>query len=266
MKTKLSIFIFFLLSVSSTALAQRVMFGDEKAIISSKKNAIVKIRVLGDVEDYEGTGTYIGNNTIITNYHVVETLLNGKSKSIKVINEQGDLAQKVSVGACGGPKKNVDLCILKVEGLKLSYPFKLLDRTFASDYKIKGFGYCRDRYIPTEYTGNISRKVNDTASSFNAHEETLNHNIDSYVTNIMNCHGSSGGPLFDPVSGDLLGIFTAYYYKSVPTKSQAEKMENATFTAITSQEIIKFMKENSGSFREIACESKKPKLKKSWEP
>jgi len=134
-KRNRSLFILiFLIASSLWAQDKMPSYGDEKAIIASKKKAVVKIESLMiDGNEEVGSGSYIGNGIIVTNFHVMKSYLEGKVKSLRILDWRGGAATKVSIGVCGGENQDVDLCSLKVEGLDLHYPFKLMSKVFKSN-------------------------------------------------------------------------------------------------------------------------------------
>lgn len=237
------------------ANGQEPAFGDEKAIGLAKKKALVKIiHKYKDGRSEEGTGTYIGDELIVTNYHVMRAYLNGEVKETKILDWQGGAATSISVGNCGGKNQDIDLCLLKVKGLNMQHAFRLYEREFRSSYEVTGYGYCMGRNDMTSWQGKVLKKIDNTGESVRDYGSNINRNTQTYEVSIKNCVGSSGGPVFDPMSGKLIALFSRYYYsKSYIGKDINEIMENAKYTVITSLEISEFMKSNV-PYREIASE------------
>lgn len=230
-------------------------YGDEKAIREAKKKAIVKIiHEYSDGRKEEGTGTYVGKDIIITNYHVMRGYLEGEVKSTKILDWRGGAATSVSVGSCGGKNKDIDLCVLKVQGLDLHFPFKLYEREFRSSYNVIGFGYCMGRNDLTVWEGRVLNKIENTGETVRDYGSKINRNTQTYEVTIKNCPGSSGGAVFDPISGKLIALFSRYYFSGIDAKKGLDAIyENAKFTVITSIEIDSFIKIGD-QFREIATE------------
>ncbi|GAB4422495.1 MAG: hypothetical protein OHK0056_33260 [Bacteriovoracaceae bacterium] len=255
MKIKLLVALLLMFNESAFAGSGEPRFGDEKAIKEAKKKAVVKIiHEYHDGRKEEGTGTFIGKGLIITNYHVMKAYLEGKTKSTRVLDWRGGAASKVSIGNCGGQNQDIDLCVIKVEGLELQYPFALYEREVRSTYDIVGYGYCMSKNNLSSWEGKVLNKIENTGESVRDYGSKINRNTQTYEVSMKNCHGSSGGPVFDPMSGKLVAIFSRYYYSDYDkSKSLDTIMKNAKFTVITSLEIDNFVKASS-EFREIASE------------
>jgi len=268
-KRNRSLFILiFLIASSLWAQDKMPSYGDEKAIIASKKKAVVKIESLMiDGNEEVGSGSYIGNGIIVTNFHVMKPYLEGKVKSLRILDWRGGAATKVSIGVCGGENQDVDLCSLKVEGLDLHYPFKLMSKVFKSNYTVNGYGYCANGGPLRAFNGPILEYIDGVGQHMGAYSKKLDKNSKAYKIGVANCKGSSGGPIFDPVSGELIAVFTRYYFdKTSEQKSFEEVKKTADFIANSSLQILELFKDNS-NFREISSEkiNKERKLASPYE-
>lgn len=231
-------------------------YGDEKAIIASKIKAVVKIEsIMSNGDEEVGTGSYIGNGIIVTNFHVIKPYLEGKVKTLRILDWRGGAATKVSVGVCGGENQDIDLCSLKVEGLDLDYPFKLMSKVFKSNYKVNGYGYCASGGGLRGFSGPVLEFIDGMGEHMGIYgNKRLDVKAKAYKIGFTNCKGSSGGPIFDPVSGELIGIFTRYYYsKADEGKSFEELKKTSTFSANSSIQILELFKDNN-NFREISSD------------
>ncbi|PIR04696.1 MAG: hypothetical protein COV57_03165 [Candidatus Liptonbacteria bacterium CG11_big_fil_rev_8_21_14_0_20_35_14] len=244
-------------------------YGDEKAIIASKTKAVVKIETTMTNGDQEvGSGSYLGDGVIVTNFHVMKPYLEGKVKTLRVLDWRGGAAIKVSIGNCGGENQNIDLCTLKVEGLDLHYPFKLMSKVFKSNYKVNGYGYCASGGGLRGFSGPVLEFIDGMGEHMGIYgSKKLDVKSKAYKIGFTNCKGSSGGPIFDPVSGELIAIFTRYYFTQTSgNKSFEELKEVSTFSANSSIQILELVKDNS-NFREISSEkiNKERKLASPYE-
>lgn len=152
--------------------------------------------------DYEnnksyGTGWFLDNDTIVTNYHVISTLVNGEREEFDNIEIRFyDVINYESVTLIKFSEEN-DIALLKYEGLHTHAYFKTQENIYTSEkcYSIGNFS----NYGLSFKEGYISlRTVN------------LNYNnvYSNYIQTIISIgQGDCGSPLFNDNS-EIIGMIT----------------------------------------------------------
>lgn len=166
-----------------------------------------------------GSGVVIGEDLILTNYHVIE---DGTSATISTIYEDEIKVKGVVVA-----NEEADLAIIRTEE-----PLDLLAVEFGYDYEArKG-----DRVYAIGSPQGLQNTVSTGLISNMAYEQGI-----SYIqTNAQIDHGSSGGALFNEY-GQLVGITTSGYDNSVADLNFAVSSYHAAmlFETITEENVNK---------------------------
>ena len=137
-----------------------------------------------------GSGAFIANNKVVTNFHVIEN-----SNRIKIVRNSD---QKIFQGKILKIDKNHDVCIIEIENEEVQNFLKVNDKTpsIASDIMVAG--------SPLGLNGTITKG----SISRIARKEPYDFEMIQISAPIS--PGSSGGPVIN-MKGELIGISVGSY-------------------------------------------------------
>lgn len=158
---------------------------DATEIYEKVAKSMVEITMVTDKkEDSLGSGFFIGDGMILTNYHVIEN-----ASSINVIDYEG---KEFEVTSIYDYNKEFDLAVLGVKGTKEALPISL-DKVVAGE-KVYTVG------SPYGYTGTFSSGIVGAASR-------IIEKVDYIQITAPISRGNSGGPLLNRF-GEVIGVNT----------------------------------------------------------
>ncbi|WP_066715553.1 S1C family serine protease [Clostridium sp. Marseille-P299] len=158
---------------------------DATEIYEKVAKSMVEITMVTDKkEDSLGSGFFIGDGMILTNYHVIEN-----ASSINVIDYEG---KEFEVTSIYDYNKEFDLAVLGVKGTKEALPISL-DKVVAGE-KVYTVG------SPYGYTGTFSSGIVGAASR-------IIEKVDYIQITAPISKGNSGGPLLNRF-GEVIGVNT----------------------------------------------------------
>lgn len=158
---------------------------DATEIYDKVAKSMVEITMVTDKkEDSLGSGFFIGDGMILTNYHVIEN-----ASSINVIDYEG---KEFEVTSIYDYNKEFDLAVLGVKGTKEALPISL-DKVVAGE-KVYTVG------SPYGYTGTFSSGIVGAASR-------IIEKVDYIQITAPISRGNSGGPLLNRF-GEVIGVNT----------------------------------------------------------
>lgn len=158
---------------------------DATEIYDKVAKSMVEITMVTDKkEDSLGSGFFIGDGMILTNYHVIEN-----ASSINVIDYEG---KEFEVTSIYDYNKEFDLAVLGVKGTKEALPISL-DKVVAGE-KVYTVG------SPYGYTGTFSSGIVGAASR-------IIEKVDYIQITAPISKGNSGGPLLNRF-GEVIGVNT----------------------------------------------------------
>ncbi len=161
---------------------------DAEAVYESCSPSIVEITAMDGEYSSLGSGFFIGEDMIVTNYHVIEG-------SDKIVVRTAD-EKKYNVDTILGYNANLDLAILKLD--KKIQPISISRDKAKVGQTIYTLG------SPLGLTGTMTKGMISTASR--VMEDGVNYiQIDAAIS-----PGNSGGPLVNEY-GEVIGINTMYY-------------------------------------------------------
>lgn len=213
-------------------------------IIESKKKATLLITVREKNLKYKeiGTGFFTDNKGhFVTNYHVLESYLNKpKDFLVQFQTSDGEEFSDVEIEKCSNNNK-IDLCYGKIETSKKIYFFDVLNRSPVRSQMISLIGHSNEDYFASKSGEVFSLDSNVEEKTGTSFEDRENRNtsmveIGKYVCKNGSCNGDSGGPVFDPFTGDLLGVFC----NGIGKKNQEKKLY-----AIDTKEVYAFINSDS---------------------
>jgi S1-C subfamily serine protease len=191
-----------------------------------------------------GAGFFIGTKgEFLTSDHILEIFLADQENLIQFKRKDGSYLDSVSISGCKN-KENIDACLLLDNTQKKSpyFPKSLLK--IGRGHQVAMIGFC-DSDLHTSKKGTIIDYLNDISSKFKTSREDYNHKIKMIQTDVKQCPGDSGGPLFNS-SGELVGMATNIF-KSTHKKKQFN-------LSIHVNELINFMNGLQSEPREIKAE------------
>lgn len=221
-------------SLSLMLLAPRSVLAGLPETIATIKPSIVVVGTFSAIRSPQfmmrGTGFAVGNGSLIaTNAHVVAPLLNiTQQETLAVLVRQGDTLQRRLVTLEASDAAH-DIALLKMSGPVLP-TLKIATTTIVREGQpvaLIGFPIGGSLgFSPVTHRGIIS-SITPIALPSN-HSVQLNpksirqlrHGIFSiYQLDATAYPGNSGGPLFDPDTGEVIGILNMVFVKS--TKESA---------------------------------------------
>ncbi len=169
-------------------------------IYPSKTDIIELINEIIENTPSEGSGFAIGDNYIVTNYHVIES-----SNTIRIRGINGDFHNYVKATVAKQDIQN-DIAILKVEG-NVSIdpiPFSINSSTYDVGEDIFVLGY--------PLTATMGEEIKLTTGVISS-QTGFQGSISNYQISAPIQPGNSGGPLFDK-SGNIIGIVSAKHLET----------------------------------------------------
>lgn len=145
----------------------------------------VEVGVTSDNGDVLGSGFFIGDGRIVTNYHVIK----GASKIVVTTSDK----KQYEITHILGYDETLDLAILE---LNIDHDYLIQDQNIAGGEDIYTFG------SPLGLSGTMTKGMVSTASRVLDSVEYIQ--IDASIS-----HGNSGGPLVNEY-GEVVGVNTMY--------------------------------------------------------
>lgn len=214
-------------------------------IIEGKKRAVFLITVYEKSglkkSRFEGSGFFTDDKGhFVTNLHVLESYIKSPNDSlIQIQNSNGDEFTNIEIEKCGNENK-IDLCYGKIITDKKIYFFDVLNRTATKTTGIAIIGHNGDYFsIKKGEVVNVETNVEDKFGIPKDDQENRNTSmiqLGKYEYKSGFCKGDSGSPVFDYLTGDLVGVFT-----NCVGKKGGEKFKYA----IDSKEVYSFISRDS---------------------
>jgi len=186
---------------------------------------------------FVGAGFFISKKGIfVTNHHVIEDAIqNPSAYRVEFLTSNEERINNIEFAGCGDQRK-IDLCVLKATNYKPKKIFSFSQSKIGLGQKVVLVGHCEDPPWSVK-SGEIIKTWSDIQENLGKVEVTRNDGVETIETNVFQCGGDSGGPLFSPVNGKLVGMTTE---RHVITKDQKEIRKY--MMSITSLEIEKYVK------------------------
>lgn len=225
-----------LISFSLNLNAQTYMAGKSvDQILKLKKDSTLKIEIRDDVkkESHVSTGFFVGRDgRFVTVHHDLrDYYFSNKNTKIKISNLNGEEYFDYVFEGCSNDNK-IDICTGKILSIKSTPFFEAIGNTHKQGDIFTSIGHCTEGQ-KEEYSvkkGEIKLTTNNYQYKFNRPTDSENRNTLLIEVNLKRCVGDSGGPLFDPFTGALIGMY------SFGLKDH--------YFAISSLEISKLLQEN----------------------
>jgi hypothetical protein len=149
--------------------------------------ATVEIIVEDSFVKSQGSGFFIGNGKIVTNFHVID---GAKKITVKTKDEKEYVVESVL-----GYDKSLDLAILKINSDNVSLTISQSKVAVGEDIYVLG--------SPLGLTGTMTDGMISTASR-------ILYNVNFIQITAAISHGNSGGPLVNAY-GEVIGVNTMYF-------------------------------------------------------
>lgn len=154
-----------------------------KEVYSKCQNSVVEV----DAGSAIGSGFFIAENQVVTNYHVIDK---ATSLSVKTLDEKKHKVTKVL-----GYSEKLDLAILEVDYTGVPMEINTHGLTMGETTYTIGSSLGLTNTFSNGMVSNTSRKIDG---------------VEFIQTNTAISHGNSGGPLINAY-GEVIGVTTAYY-------------------------------------------------------
>ena len=213
MKRFLSFIVLFFISISACVFQEKL----PQPVVQAQ-HAIVKIIISGPLTlRSQGTGFFIDQNTLVTNYHVIDSLHSQHTK-IRFLHStfHNPLKEIIQFKKIKHLSALHDMAVLEVTGYK--EPFLKLGSSLSEDIYTIGFPIGEFKKIK----GN-SIKQKDTDYFYKSTKSSLT------------LAGASGSPMLN-IKGEVIGIFFASLI--LPKLSPLPKNDNLDFTEWRSRQWI----------------------------
>ncbi|MCO4794413.1 MAG: trypsin-like peptidase domain-containing protein [Bacteriovoracaceae bacterium] len=188
---------------------------------------------------FQGAGFFISRDgTFVTNHHVLEDAIKSPSEyRVEFLTSDEKRLTQVEFASCSD-KRKIDLCVLKARNLKLKKTFTFSRQRIGLGQKVVLIGHCEDPPWSAK-SGKIIKTWSDIQQNLGKMKVTRNDGVQTIETNVFQCGGDSGGPLFSPINGRLVGMTTE---RHVVTKGSKELKKY--MMSITAKEIEAYIKKN----------------------
>ena len=213
----------------------------QKQVINEGINSTLLIRgYKKDKLAFVGAGFFVSKSGIfVTNHHVIEDAIrNPKDYQVEFLTSNEERINNIEFSGCGD-KRKIDLCVLKAKNYKPKKFFSFSRSKIGLGQKVVLVGHCEDPPWSVK-SGEIIKTWADIQENLGKVQVTRNDGVETIETNVFQCGGDSGGPLFSPVNGHLVGMTTE---RHVITRDQEEIKKY--MMSITALEIEKYVKSKS---------------------
>lgn len=202
--------------------------------ITHRMNSVIRITIFDENLKVltTGAGFYIGSNgDFLTSDHLINEFLKNDKNKIQFKKNSGDFLTRVTLLGCKN-KKNIDACLLKDESSKKHPYFPMQEIKIGRGHQVSMIGFC-DSDKHSSKMGRIIDYFEDLNSKFSTSREAYNQKVKMVQTDVAQCPGDSGGPLFNG-SGELVGMATNIF-----KSTRAQKQFNLS---IHNNELLSFIK------------------------
>jgi S1-C subfamily serine protease len=202
-------------------------------MVKHRLKAVLRITVLD--KDFKklstGAGFFIGvKGEFLTSDHILKEFFAKKDNIIQFKRHDGTYLNNVSILGCKN-SKNIDACLLLDNSQTKKSYFPRRSLKIGRGHPVAMIGFCHsDNH--TSKKGVIIDYLKDTSSKFSTTSDDYNYKVRMVQTDVKQCPGDSGGPLFNS-SGELVGMATNIF-----KSSQRNKQYNLS---IHINELIGFM-------------------------
>jgi len=237
--------LFFSTLFLSSSLVYSGILKSEKEILNQALDSTLKIELLdGNKQVSRGTGTIISEDGFfVTNYHVIRPFLTMKKLdlSLKISSKSGECFDSIKLYKCQGEKK-ADLCLLKIEGMNFNHFFRPAIAQPKKGHGALMIGHCKGDYYSESLTLKSECFKYDKFFEGHSTKQTKNFDVTVCSTNINHCPGDSGGPIFNNINGNLIGIVAEETKETVKGASGKEEVIKSWQTMIAFDSVFEFFK------------------------
>jgi hypothetical protein len=154
-----------------------------------------------------GTGFFVGKGGhFVTSKHNLRDFFKSQENSLHIEDVQKRTITKVELYDCETTNK-IDLCLLKALEYKPTHYFPLKSSVLGKGHEVKLAGFCNSEE-PRIKSGKVLEYYSSLEQRFGGHGKNLN--VQMARTDIKQCPGDSGGPVYG-ADGVLYGVATIVF-------------------------------------------------------
>lgn len=242
MKKGFTFFVFLLFSLP--LFSQNLRSYQLDKVIQQRTKAVIKVTVFDKNLKVLTTGAafFIGSKgEFLTSDHLIREFLKNGDNKIQFKLFDGKFLSTVSILGCKN-ENNIDACLLIDKSQKKGPHFPKSNIKIGRGHQVAMIGFC-DSDKHSSKKGLIKDYFDDINSKFRTSEKAYNQKVKMVQTDVSQCPGDSGGPLFN-YSGELVGMATNIF-KSTEGKKQFN-------LSIHSNELMDFVRKLKIDQKEIS--------------
>jgi len=204
-------------------------------ITTNKSQATILINIYsGDKKVSHASGFFIDKKgSFLTNNHVMEDYfsISEDKRKIEFLTNSGQRLKSVNIVRCEN-ENNIDLCLLQAKKMKPKAYLAPKQVKLGLGHAVRFVGHCGGKWRIGK--GEIIAIYNDFNAKYQQWSQKKNLKTQMIEISQNICPGDSGGPIFNPINGALLGIVTKFF-----TRKKDNRVWNL---GITTKEISAFIK------------------------
>lgn len=192
------------------ALAQDLSRGKTiLEIADARKKATLKFTTLVNGKGEQFTGFFYGKEGhFITVHHSFRSsgFLLSKDGKLNIIDSEGNEYSEGIIHSCTN-ENNVDICVGKIKNHKPKYFLTYNGTQAFKGSEFNSFGICKEDFSSKK--GKVINVTDNYQGTYRgAWQDIYNKKTRLLELNIPACVGDSGGALFEPYTGNLMGMYS----------------------------------------------------------
>lgn len=175
----------------------------------ARKKATLKFTTLVNGKGEQFTGFFYGNEGyFVTVHHSFRSsgFLLAKDGKLNITDSEGNEFEEGVINSCTN-ENNVDICVGKIKNHKPKYFLTYNGTQAFKGSEFNSFGICKE-----DFSSKKGKVVNVTDNYQGAYrgawQDIYNKKTRLLELNIPACVGDSGGALFEPYTGNLMGMYS----------------------------------------------------------
>jgi len=217
----------------------------EKQIMELKKKAILKIEILDSKTNttFVSAGFFTSKDgRFMTVHHDLrDHFLDNPNSKIRISNSEKEEFTDVVIEGCGNAN-SIDACTGKINNVQVKSYFEFNQTPRKEFENFSSIGHCElyQGKSVGEFnvkSGSIKGLTKSLQSKYGTFTSKQNSNTSLFEVSLPACVGDSGGPVFDPYTGSLLGMYTEAIKKK-------DSLNFEHYFAIDSNELVLLFNSN----------------------
>lgn len=180
-----------------------------KDIENARKSATLKITIIVNDKTEEFSGFFYGKDGhFVTVHHALRAsnFFFSKNAKFNIMDADGNEFSDAVVNSCTNENK-VDICIGQIKNYKPKNYFVYNGSLTIKGSDFNSFGACKDAFSSKK--GNVTNVTDNYQASYSgAWQDVYNKKTKLLELSIPSCVGDSGGALFEPFTGNLIGMYS----------------------------------------------------------